>query len=852
MAKLRALHRQAAGLHSQFSRHTLPEGALIDATNCVIDRPGVISKRRGFARYGDALTGDIRAFMDFKDRLILLDGQTLKYDSDGAGTWGSWVGTYVTPASDRRLRGLQVRSNLYFLTSEGVYKNDALANDPILAGVPGVKHIDTVITASAADGGWLQAGEYVAYRAVLRRDDANAFQSLGAPSHPSIVRHKGLFTNEKPQFYVTLPHDAREGDRLLIYRTLEAASVAAVGDQHFFVFEVYVTAADIAAKIITITDDIDPAFLGRELYTNATVEGLEQENSRPPYAKDMATFKGHTFYANTRQRHSVTVRLAYLDTVLAGDDFIVEVNSVQYPYEADGSGGEEDGIFQKITSLPTTSENIEATCYDLISHINRRTPSPPFYAEYVSGPDDPPGFVRITLKGFDETPITLRGSSTSMEYSWDPPLDTVNGRDLAVSTNDIYPNRLYRSKLEEPDAVPFLNFDPVGSEESPILRILALRDSLIILKEEGAWRLSGEAESDFVIKELDPSVRLKVPDTAVVLNNAVYAYTNLGVCRIDESGTRIVSWPIEETLERLERFSNFETTTYAVAYEREKLYLLWVPELEGDDHAGLCYVYNYLNDSWSGPWRKKTRAGLVLFDTEDLFLAHADDSRVLKLRNTGLDNDYQDESIDVTATAKGTTTDSDGATVATVDVTYAYTGATLEAGWLFVDGATEDWVTAVTALGGTSYRLQLQTNPALSAVPFAATLEIPVKTRIEWAPETLKDPSSLKQFVEAAVFFEEDGALRHTLGFKTNLSPAELFVSDFAVSAAAGWGTEPWGNFPWGGSPLRATPARSYVPRGYQIASELSVIYRSLRAREWHDVLGMSVIARPFSERVSR
>jgi hypothetical protein len=71
--------------------------------------------------------------------------------------------------------------------------------------------------------------------------------------------------------------------------------------------------------------------------------------------------------------------------------------------------------------------------------------------------------------------------------------------DTITSDNESREARLYRSKFEEPDHVPILNYDDVGSADKAGYRIIALKDSLIILKEDGIWRLSGASESSFYI-----------------------------------------------------------------------------------------------------------------------------------------------------------------------------------------------------------------------------------------------------------------------------------------------------------------------------------------------------------------
>ena len=96
MANAQTITKNAVGLYSQYNKlHALPPGALLQCENGVIDREGVISKRRGFKRYGTVLSNAPTALFEFQKTLVLQDGSTLKYDSNGSGTWSSWSGSRV-------------------------------------------------------------------------------------------------------------------------------------------------------------------------------------------------------------------------------------------------------------------------------------------------------------------------------------------------------------------------------------------------------------------------------------------------------------------------------------------------------------------------------------------------------------------------------------------------------------------------------------------------------------------------------------------------------------------------------------------------------------------------------------
>jgi hypothetical protein len=177
--------RQAAGLWSHPNRYSLPPGALWKADNCVIYREGVVSKRRGFSRYGDALSNAPSDVWLFDQSLIVQDGTTLRYDSDDAGTWAAWTGTYSPPDASSPIRTLEARKTFYFTTSGGVYSNDEKTGTPRLAGM--AQGLDTQLAYAGTGASWFTSDTQVGYRVVWLRKDANNREIRGAPSYQEIL-----------------------------------------------------------------------------------------------------------------------------------------------------------------------------------------------------------------------------------------------------------------------------------------------------------------------------------------------------------------------------------------------------------------------------------------------------------------------------------------------------------------------------------------------------------------------------------------------------------------------------------------------------------------------------------------
>jgi hypothetical protein len=154
------------------------------------------------------------------------------------------------------------------------------------------------------------------------------------------------------------------------------------------------------------------------------------------------------------------------------------------------------------------------------------------------------------------------------------------------------------------------------------LRVAALRDSVIILKDDGIYRLNGDSTNNFTVTALDNTVFVKATDSVVVLNNSVYCLSNQGVVQITDSAVRIVSRIIEPLLTAI-LGQDLEDTTSAVGYESERLYLLSVKRPNTlSSVADVTYCYNYLTEAWTS-W---TGTNKVFFNG---FLRPSDDKLYL-------------------------------------------------------------------------------------------------------------------------------------------------------------------------------------------------------------------------------
>lgn len=210
-----------------------------------------------------------------------------------------------------------------------------------------------------------------------------------------------------------------------------------------------------------------------------------------------------------------------------------------------------------------------------------------------------------------------------------------------ISDNETKPNRIYFSKTGIPEAVPLVNYLDVGGQDEAIERIVALRDNLFVLKEDGVYILTGDA-GNFSVRLLDNSTYILAPDSAAVLNNQIYMLSSQGVATISDTGIGVVSRPIEDKiLEVANARFNFRTATFGVGYESDRSYILWLPSETSDTVATQSYRFNTFNRSWVR-WTVNARSGLVKSLDGKLYISSGDSSYIRQERKNNDRTDFAD------------------------------------------------------------------------------------------------------------------------------------------------------------------------------------------------------------------
>lgn len=209
-----------------------------------------------------------------------------------------------------------------------------------------------------------------------------------------------------------------------------------------------------------------------------------------------------------------------------------------------------------------------------------------------------------------------------------------------TSDNEEKPNRLYYSKLNQPEAVPIVNFIDVGEQDEPIERILALRDNLFILKTDGVYILSGF--NSFRVRILDNTAFITAPDTATILNNQIMCLTSQGIATVNSSGVSIISRNIENLVLNFanDKF-DFRLKCFAVAYESDRAYILWAPEKVTDTTATQAFRYNIFERTWTR-WTVPATCGTIKRLDDKLYIGRGERNFLQKERKCRDRTDHAD------------------------------------------------------------------------------------------------------------------------------------------------------------------------------------------------------------------
>src|SRR6266498_1509103 len=575
---------------------------------------------------------------------------------------------------------------------------------------------------------------------------------------------------------------------------------------------------------MAFTDSLPDSLLGAALYTNPQQEGILQANIQPPSARDICEFKGCLFYANVSLPPRVIATLLSVGGAGLRTGDIFQMGGLNY-----AAGTVENintGTFKLYTD-GTPSQNVQSTAASIARVVNRRPDNSTHICFALLGTEDEPGkliFQRLTY---------------GVNVDWDPtsgpqPRATAWSPGTAQQgAGETQRNAIYWSKSRQPDAVPFLSFARLGSADKEILRIIPTRDSVFILKEDGVWRLSGDGPDTFRVDPVDTTLECVAPETALALDGTCFVLTEQGVVRITETGIVVVSRGIEPVIQpKIAQAlrSTVKSTAFAVGYESDRKYMIWLPTAPGQDSNPEAYVYDLFTDSWV---RRTDRFSCAILNPADDILYLGDGDTVYKERKTFVGaNDNCDKSV--AATIVGT--DVSGDLVILSDASLVKAGDGIGQG----GGEIPEKYAIVLKVSGnvlTMDRPLTASSPA-DFVPGSCLVFRAIPCATQWSPLYAQNPAALHHMREVSLIFREHTYSSASLHFSTNLVPAESTVTFNRADYGASFGV------------VKQQVLRTLVPKPHRRASQLNIRYEHRQARTNALIQAVSLIYNQGGKRV--
>jgi hypothetical protein len=585
----------------------------------------------------------------------------------------------------------------------------------------------------------------------------------------------------------------------------------------------------------TVTSE-SASFVSTTITVNYTAHGLVTGDTIFVHsAIGTGTLPAGSYTLASHAANSFTFVAASAPTTLTDLDFEGVTNGT-YP------------IFQLSDSATNLSIGIRDTAIGLVKAINRDTTSP-VYARYVSGVDDLPGKFFLESKTFNTNPIQLRAvtaAATTPGSAFSPVLTTSFSD--TESDQSVDPNTAAVAKVGEPEAVPRTSRIVIGARNKHGQRIFALRDSVLVLKDDGVFRVDGDRPSNLVATILDNTVVPIAPSTAVLSNNTVVFLADQGVSTATATSVEVISrMGIELPLQAVIGNSNIATASSAVAYESQRLYLLTTIAPQ-ETTATRVYCYNFLTQAWT-TWDTLFKQAIVGPNDKLFYISMS--NTVKKERKNQNKLDYTDESFAITVNS---VTNSG----ATANITSSL--SIPASGDVIVQSNVISRIKLVTSLGAGAYSIQFEQAGNLQTG--ANTIYKGYTAEIKTAPFHGGLTNREKHFAQFQVHTKDRSISVIEMTFAN-----ESFGSSEAttwrlseVASSSGWGNEPWGFFPWGledGINLsygtQPAPAiRIYVPRFAARGTYIQAILSHTMGAEPMNIQAIGYQLRAYQERVSR
>lgn len=665
-------------------------GALASATNCSYDRLNIYEKTRGFKPCA-TLSGLVKKFLTYQSKTLAYylkntTTQTLAHDTGDC----NFV-DYGTVENSYPMFSTSANSNFYFTSDDGVKKLDSVTGSILFAGVP--RALGGTYTLIDTTGNIIQTAMAMWYRVVWGYTDLNNNLILGAPSPIiAILNQSGVTKDVELNFQI--PDKITDTKFFYqIYRSLEVVDTTFPLDELYLVDQVNLTDANITDGFIVYTDHKVVENLGATIYTAPSQQGIQNSYFQPPQCKDIGTFEGVNFYANTKTNQTTLITLQKVQAdgfgyfSITGDTTtgslivtnVSDTASVQIGQSitsADLPSGT-TVLGKTLTTITISQAALNTVVTSAITIRDFLLIGSEYY--YASDANDPANRYWDVNTDIETATINLTNliNDISVAYNayslgigeidkglfqiesmnFTDPVFTVNASqpssfipNLPVdSTNEEFKNRIYLSLPGKPESVPPGNAFDVGTQEYGIQRILFLRDSWFVFKEDGSiYRGVGSTLGDVSLRKFDENAKLRGIQLPAILNNEIYCFTDQGVLAISENGLQVISYSIERELFALSKTRNtsFEDVSFGIGYESDRKYIMFVTTNPDDEVATQAFVFNTLTRGWTR-WERDVSFGYWNIAEDRLYIA----TDIIKRERKDYQNtDFAESEVDVTIT----------------------------------------------------------------------------------------------------------------------------------------------------------------------------------------------------------
>lgn len=536
-------------------------------------------------------------------------------------------------------------------------------------------------------------------------------------------------------------------------------------------------------------------------------------------------------------------------TNINGIQEVTYVNSTQFDILSVNYVGNGTATINKYEDLGTTprffiytngtdAQNIENTAKSFVKTLNQSQDNLYWYGYYISSITDAPGKMLLESINFGSTAFYLIVNSTTTGSNFSPAIPTSGT--AYVSINNDYQNGLMFSKANQPEHLPATNIYYIGNKGDPILRIVALRDSLFIIKKkDGVYKLTGTSPSNFIITAYDETIQCMQRNSIARGENSIFMFSNLGFVRIGDTGTEIIGRDNEFKDIQVSLSTNFEQDGYGWFYNTEKSYFCANHATISSTSNDIVRVYNTYTQSWHdreyGLYTNDTHIKLGRVVNNYLYTAPITGSTILTERKDYLTTDFRAPDVSITITGIDTATD-----IITIS-----SSITVPIEAEVVQGAYRKKIIAIIAAN------QLQLDNTNNLVNGAATIQMPVISTILYQNCNCDEPEIEKTFQEITVFFDNDetSVTNFDIMTYTDLITTPT-TTRFVPLTGTGWGIGEWGDI-WGDD-TSTDRIRRYIPSEEHRGTAFYVKLVHKIPNEQCALCGFSIVYDSITERSKR